>query len=126
VTGATALVLVLIGLAVLVGEIVRLRAAVSGARTARPEPADGARKPAGAAASNLPSRSPQVPSPASPGGQAPAPASAPDADVPTFKTYGTRVRFVDSPTDAARLALRQHKLLFVLHVAGYFEDAKFT
>jgi hypothetical protein len=36
------------------------------------------------------------------------------------------VSFLDSPTEAARQALKEHKLLFVIHVAGNFEDDKFT
>jgi len=40
--------------------------------------------------------------------------------------FGTAVNFVDSPSEAARLALKEHKLLFLLHVAGNFEDDKFT
>jgi hypothetical protein len=36
------------------------------------------------------------------------------------------VEFLDSPTAAAREALKEHKLLFVLHVAGDFEDHCFT
>jgi hypothetical protein len=40
--------------------------------------------------------------------------------------YGTAVDFVSDPTEAARQALRDKKLLFVLHVAGNFEDSKFT
>jgi hypothetical protein len=42
------------------------------------------------------------------------------------KRYGTAVDFVDNPTDAAQQALREKKLLFVLNVAGNFEDDKFT
>jgi hypothetical protein len=40
--------------------------------------------------------------------------------------YGTALDFVDDPTEAARQALRDRKLLFVLHIAGNFEDSKFT
>jgi hypothetical protein len=40
--------------------------------------------------------------------------------------YGTSIDFVDDPTAAARQALEQQKLLFVLHVAGNFEDSCFT
>jgi hypothetical protein len=40
--------------------------------------------------------------------------------------YGTAVDFVDDPTQAARKALQESKLLFILHVAGNFEDDKFT
>src|SRR5262249_33595545 len=45
---------------------------------------------------------------------------------PSHGRYGTAVDFVDDPTEAAREALQQKKLLFVLHVAGNFEDDKFT
>jgi hypothetical protein len=45
---------------------------------------------------------------------------------PARGKYGTRVTFLDSPTEAAREALSRHKLLLMLHVAGNFEDDKFT
>jgi hypothetical protein len=45
---------------------------------------------------------------------------------PACKRYGTAVDFVDNPIDAAAQALRERKLLFVLHVAGNFEEKKFT
>ena len=40
--------------------------------------------------------------------------------------YGTAVEFVDSPKEAAALAKKQQKLVFVLHVSGHFEDPRFT
>jgi hypothetical protein len=40
--------------------------------------------------------------------------------------YGTSIDFVDSPTAAAEQALKDGKLLFVLHVAGNFEKDAFT
>ena len=40
--------------------------------------------------------------------------------------YGTAVEFVDSPKEAAALARKQQKLVFVLHVSGHFEDPRFT
>jgi len=40
--------------------------------------------------------------------------------------YGTAVEFVDSPKEAAALARKQEKLVFVLHVSGHFEDPQFT
>ncbi len=55
-------------------------------------------------------------------------ASIPDAvqaEQPTGG-YGTQIEFLDNPADAARRALKEHKLLFTLHVSGNFEDAKFT
>ena len=36
--------------------------------------------------------------------------------------HGTAVAFVDSPSEAARLAQKQEKLVFVLHISGIFED----
>jgi len=45
---------------------------------------------------------------------------------PACKRYGTAVDFIDNPIDAAAQALRERKLLFVLHVAGNFEEEKFT
>jgi hypothetical protein len=42
------------------------------------------------------------------------------------QTYGTRVLFLPSPTAAARLAQKQDKLVFTLHVSGNFEDPQFT
>jgi hypothetical protein len=54
-------------------------------------------------------------------------AGAPVCAAPTGGgRYGTAVDFVDNPTDASARALRDKKLLFVLHVAGDFEEAKFT
>jgi hypothetical protein len=40
--------------------------------------------------------------------------------------YGTSVDFVADPTDAAKQALKEKKLLFVLNISGNFEDDKFT
>ena len=39
---------------------------------------------------------------------------------------GTSVEFVDSPKDAAALAKKEEKLVFILHVSGHFEDPRFT
>ena len=36
--------------------------------------------------------------------------------------HGTAVAFVDSPSEAAKLALKQEKLVMVLHISGIFED----
>lgn len=44
----------------------------------------------------------------------------------TCANHGTSVEFVDTPKDAAALAKRDQKLVFVLHVSGHFEDARFT
>lgn len=40
--------------------------------------------------------------------------------------YGTEVKFVESPAEAAKLAVKQEKLVFVLHVSGNFETPEFT
>jgi hypothetical protein len=39
---------------------------------------------------------------------------------------GTTIDFYDTPSDAARAALKKEKLVFVLHVSGNFEDPRFT
>jgi hypothetical protein len=59
--------------------------------------------------------------------QAPAAAALaePASDCGTG-TYGTRVKFVSSPEEAAAKALQEHKLLFTLHISGNFEDSRFT
>ncbi|HLN33533.1 MAG TPA: hypothetical protein VK395_37745 [Gemmataceae bacterium] len=44
----------------------------------------------------------------------------------TCGSYGTSVEFVSSPSEAARQAKQEEKLVFVLHVSGHFEDPKFT
>ena len=41
-------------------------------------------------------------------------------------SFGTSVEFVDTPKEAATLAKKQEKLVFVLHVSGNFEDPRFT
>ncbi|GIW80701.1 MAG: hypothetical protein KatS3mg105_2508 [Gemmatales bacterium] len=40
--------------------------------------------------------------------------------------HGTAVQFVDSPSEAARLAKKQQKLVMVLHISGHFEDPNLT
>jgi hypothetical protein len=40
--------------------------------------------------------------------------------------HGTAVNFVDTPSEAAKLAKKQEKLVFVLHVSGHFEDPTIT
>ena len=39
---------------------------------------------------------------------------------------GTAVDFMDSPKEAAALAKKEEKLVFILHVSGNFEDPRFT
>jgi len=45
---------------------------------------------------------------------------------PAYETFGTSVNFLRSPAEAAREARKEDKLLFVLHIAGNFEDDRFT
>lgn len=65
----------------------------------------------------------------SPGGgpsaaKAPAkPAAKPKAGCGRF---GTQVEFVSTPSEAARKARQEEKLVFILHVSGRFEDPRFT
>lgn len=40
--------------------------------------------------------------------------------------YGTSVHFEKSPSDAAKKALKEEKLVCVLHISGLFEDPDFT
>lgn len=40
--------------------------------------------------------------------------------------YGTSVNFYPTPSDAAKQALKEEKLVFVLHVSGNFENPEFT
>lgn len=42
------------------------------------------------------------------------------------ETFGTAVRFQRNVAEAGQLAGSQHKLLFLLHVSGNFEDTGFT
>jgi hypothetical protein len=49
-----------------------------------------------------------------------------DAKLSKRETFGTAVGFVRNPPEAARSARAEHKLMFLLHVSGNFEDARFT
>ena len=40
--------------------------------------------------------------------------------------FGTSVIFAESPREAAKQALKEEKLVFVLHVSGHFEESDFT
>jgi len=40
--------------------------------------------------------------------------------------HGTTVEFLDTPSEAARQAQKEQKLVFVLHVSGHFEDPGVT
>jgi hypothetical protein len=48
------------------------------------------------------------------------------SDKPTCGEFGTSVNFEKTPSEAARKALKEEKLVFVLHVSGDFEDSEFT
>jgi hypothetical protein len=39
---------------------------------------------------------------------------------------GTAVDFVDTPAEAAKQALKEEKLVFILHVSGHFETPEYT
>jgi hypothetical protein len=41
-------------------------------------------------------------------------------------SFGTKVEFVATPSEAARRALKEEKLVFVLHISGHFEDPGLT
>lgn len=41
-------------------------------------------------------------------------------------SVGTAIDFYDSPSEAAKDAKKDGKLVFVLHVSGMFEDPRFT
>jgi hypothetical protein len=40
--------------------------------------------------------------------------------------FGTSILFEDSPSEAAKKALKEEKLVLILHVSGQFEDPKLT
>jgi len=40
--------------------------------------------------------------------------------------FGTKLHFVSTPKQAAALALKEEKLVFVLHISGHFEDPGLT
>ena len=48
------------------------------------------------------------------------------AKAETCGEFGTNLTFQKSPSDAARKALKEEKLVMVLHISGYFEDPDFT
>lgn len=48
------------------------------------------------------------------------------APAATCGDYGTTIEFDDSPQDAAKRAVKEEKLVLVLHVSGHFEDPKLT
>jgi hypothetical protein len=40
--------------------------------------------------------------------------------------FGTAVQFEESPSAAAKRALKEEKLVCVLHISGHFEDSELT
>jgi hypothetical protein len=56
----------------------------------------------------------------------PQPQPAPKPAEKGCGSHGTRIDFVDTPTKAAKIAKKEQKLVFVLHVSGNFEDPRFT
>jgi hypothetical protein len=54
------------------------------------------------------------------------PVAPPEKTEGTCGSHGTRVEFFDTPSEAAKVAKKEQKLVFVLHVSGNFEDPRFT
>ena len=48
------------------------------------------------------------------------------ADETVCGEYGTSVIFAASAAEAAEQAIKEEKLVFVLHVSGLFEESNFT
>jgi len=44
----------------------------------------------------------------------------------TCGDHGTSIHFEKSPKDAAKKALKEEKLVFVVHISGLFEDPDLT
>jgi hypothetical protein len=44
----------------------------------------------------------------------------------TCQTFGTSVEFEKSPSEAAKVAKKEEKLVMVLHISGIFEDPSLT
>ena len=44
----------------------------------------------------------------------------------TCGDYGTSVHFEKNPKDAAKKALKEEKLVLVIHISGYFEEPDYT
>ncbi len=40
--------------------------------------------------------------------------------------FGTSVQFEKTPSDAAKKAVKEEKLVLVLHISGHFEDPNLT
>jgi hypothetical protein len=46
-------------------------------------------------------------------------------DKPSCASHGTTIDFMDTPSEAAKVAEKQGKLVFVLHISGHLEDPRF-
>jgi hypothetical protein len=57
---------------------------------------------------------------------APIPAAGELCDATERQTFGTFVEFVRNPQEAERVAAREHRLTYLLHVSGNFEESRFT
>jgi hypothetical protein len=51
---------------------------------------------------------------------------SPMPEQPAGETYGTQVLFLNNQEAAADKARHEHKLMFVMHISGNFEDSCFT
>ena len=56
----------------------------------------------------------------------PASALNPPAATECTGDHGTNVHFFKSPSEAARVAFKEEKLVFVLHISGLFEEPDYT
>jgi hypothetical protein len=45
---------------------------------------------------------------------------------PACSAHGTTIDFLDTPSEAAKQAKKEDKLVFILHVSGNFEDPRYT
>ncbi len=59
-------------------------------------------------------------------GELPASEQTVTAAAIAFENFGTQLAFAATPAEAAREAVKERKLLFTVHLAGNFEDCKFT
>jgi hypothetical protein len=59
-------------------------------------------------------------------GKPPAATNPIDAALDESGCHGTAINFLDTPSDAAKKAKKDEKLVFILHVSGNFEDPKYT
>jgi hypothetical protein len=98
----------------------------SPAETPRPEspPSKADPSPFPVDDAKLPAPSPKVPEPDSTPVTKLLDPSRPKT--PGCQQYGTQVDFFDNPAEAIKRAKKEEKLLFVLHVAGNFEEPGFT